>query len=74
MTGTYYNLKDGDIVEINKEGEVIRFSCCDCALTHKFAFAIEKSGDIGMMVVRDNRSTAQLRRYNKYEYTNRSSK
>ena len=66
-TGTYHQLKDGDIIEIDKEGEVIRFSCCDCGLTHKFAFAIEESGNIGMMVVRDNRSTGQLRRYNEYE-------
>ena len=62
----YYHIEDGDTIELNKRGETIKFGCCDCGLIHKFSIAIQKNGRVGVMIRRDNRATAQLRRYNKF--------
>lgn len=62
----YYQMKDGDTIELDKGGECIKFSCCDCGLTHKFTMKILDNGNIGVMIIKDNRATGQLRRYNKF--------
>lgn len=71
----YYQIKDGDNIELDKGGEIIKFSCCDCGLMHKFTMKILDNGNIGVMIRRDNRATAQLRRHNKFllEQTNGTS-
>ncbi len=63
----YIQMQDHDQFEIDALGGLIHFSCCDCGLVHKFGFAIEKNGNIGIALERDNRATAQRRRFNKYE-------
>jgi hypothetical protein len=63
----YIQLKDGDCFEIEKTGGVINFSCCDCGLVHRFAISIEKNGNIGFALERNNRATGQRRRHNKFD-------
>ena len=60
-------LHDGDGFKINKEGGIIKFSCCDCGLTHNFTLAIEEDGDIGFVLERNGRSTGQMRRKREYD-------
>lgn len=67
MANKYVQLNDGDSVEIDKEDGRMYFSCCDCGLVHKFAFAIEDSGNIGFALERDNRRTGQRRRYHSFD-------
>lgn len=49
-TDAVYYIEDGDAIEIDKVGEVIKFSCCKCGLTHDFAFKIQENGNIAMQV------------------------
>lgn len=63
----YIQLKNGDSFEIEKTGGIINFSCCDCGLVHRFAITIEKSGNVGFALERNNRATGQRRRYNKFD-------
>ena len=44
-------------VEIKAKGEVIRFSCCDCRLTHDVAIVLEKNGSIGLAFKRNQKQT-----------------
>lgn len=52
-TDAVYYIEDGDTIEIDKAGEVIKFSCCNCGLTHDFAFKIQENGNIAMMVTKE---------------------
>lgn len=65
---TYTELNDLDQFEIEATGGIIHISCCDCGLVHKFSFAIEKNGNIGIALERDNRATGQRRRFNEFEF------
>jgi hypothetical protein len=58
-------LYDGDGFLIPKEGGTIKFSCCDCGLTHDFVLSIEEDGSIKFIVKGNNRSTGQIRRWRK---------
>lgn len=42
--------------------ERLKLACCDCGLLHDIAFAIEKNGNLGIALRRNNRATGQLRR------------
>lgn len=43
---------------------IVQLACCDCGLVHKMGFTINDEGALSLAYVRDNRSTAQLRRGN----------
>ena len=59
----YKRLKDYEGIEVNPDKEILKFACCDCGCVHKIALAKENNGNIGIALRRDNRATAQLRRY-----------
>lgn len=51
-----------------KSHEPFQITCCDCGLAHTFALTTAKPGEeIGIAAKRDNRVTAQLRRFRRYE-------
>ncbi len=58
----YINRLDGEQFEVKNE-EITRWACCDCGLVHDITFAIEDNGNIGVAAERNNRATAQRRRY-----------
>ena len=58
----YIQREDYDGFEVEGEG-LHRISCCDCGLVHDMAVAIEDNGKIGLAFKRNNRATAQIRRY-----------
>ena len=63
----YKQLNDFDGIELELP-TIHKFACCDCGLIHKFAFAIEENGNLGIAFAKDNRATSQHRRkimYNK---------
>lgn len=61
----YTEMCDGDIVVVG-HGKYFYNACCDCALVHKLSVKIDKDADTAVITVhRDNRRTAQLRRYAK---------
>ena len=45
-------------------GEVYRIACCDCGLVHDFVFISQDGKPIEVAAKRNNRSTAQKRRWN----------
>ena len=57
----YETMTDGDSVVIQWKDEALTLACCDCLLTHKLKFDV-KGGKLLIIVERDNRATAQLRR------------
>ncbi len=59
---TYEKPKEGKWVQPIRKG--YKFACCDCCLVHKLDFRIYR-GRIQFRVFRDNRSTGQMRRYNR---------
>jgi hypothetical protein len=67
----YPILSDGEGFELeplrkNSRGfQLLKLACCDCNLVHIIAFAIEKNGNLGVALKRDNRATAALRRKKK---------
>jgi len=63
MKTKYQQRKDGEGFEVPRD-EIMRLRCCDCGLVHDVVFSIE-DGKIGMATRRNNRSTGQVRRYNK---------
>lgn len=63
MRARYKQRVDGEGFEV-PVGEVYRLACCDCGLVHDVVFAIEDE-KLGMAVWRNNRATAQRRRYRK---------
>ena len=66
MSRAYQKLQDGEGIELKfKRGrsEILKFGCCDCGLIHRMAFAIEKSGNLGISMERDKRATGAARRH-----------
>jgi hypothetical protein len=60
----YEHIADYGEFELPTEDEVIFFACCDCGLVHTFVLAEEKrTGRESILIIRDNRRTAQLRRH-----------
>lgn len=45
-----------------REFQMLKLACCDCGLVHDMAFAIEKNGNLGIALRRNNRATAAKRR------------
>lgn len=43
-------------------GEILRFECCDCGLTHDFGFNIKGKHKLEITIDVNNRSTGQHRR------------
>ena len=58
----YQKLKNFVDIEI-KTGEVFKFICCDCGLTHNMIIVILDDDTLQMAMERNNRSTAQFRRH-----------
>lgn len=56
----YPDVKAGEWVQPRASG--YRMACCDCCLVHLLRFRI-RGGKVQMQAFRDNRSTAQLRRW-----------
>ncbi len=56
----YVEQKDGDWIKVIRRKHKI--ACCDCGLVHMLNFRIKK-GKIEFQAIRDNRATAQRRRY-----------
>jgi hypothetical protein len=46
-----------------KSGEIHRVACCDCNLVHDLVLISHDKKPIGVAVRRNNRSTAQRRRF-----------
>lgn len=67
----YPRIIDGEGIELEpnkriKGGfELLRFMCCDCGLVHTMGFAIEKNGNLGIAMERNQRATAAARRFKK---------
>ena len=57
----YDQVANPGIIEIPKGTYDMKISCCDCGLVHNFRF--ESESPVTITVVRNNRATAQLRRY-----------
>jgi len=61
-----------DGVPFETEGATMRIACCACGLSHDFAIVKRrKKRGYRITVVRNNRATAALRRYNRYGYVGR---
>lgn len=58
----YVQREDGEGFEV-PSGVLCRIACCDCGLVHDFLFVSEDENPIGIAAKRNNRSTAQKRRY-----------
>jgi len=55
--------RDGESMD-DMEGDTVLLVCCDCGLAHATAFIRNKvTGEMFVVFARDNRSTAQFRRY-----------
>ncbi len=63
MKARYRQRADGEgfVVPLN---EVYRLACCDCGLVHDVVW-VYKKGELGMATRRNNRATAQKRRWRK---------
>jgi hypothetical protein len=42
-----------------------KLACCDCGLIHQIEFKVHEDGTLTYRAKRDNRATAQRRRYKK---------
>ena len=62
MSSIYYPLKDGEPYTLNIDKDYERHSCCDCGLVHDIYYEIIDKITIKRTLVRNNRSTGQLRR------------
>lgn len=64
----YPKMFSGDVIELEpherkgRAWQILRFACCDCGLIHSMAFAVEKNGNLGVAVKRENQRTAAHRR------------
>lgn len=56
----YEQVEDGEWVT-PRHGDY-RQQCCDCGLVHRYRFRVV-DGAVQFRIVRDNRSTAQVRRH-----------
>ncbi len=63
MKARYKQRVDGEGFEVPL-GEVYRIACCDCGLVHDVVWVFE-DGRLGMAARRNNRATAQKRRWRK---------
>lgn len=59
-------MKSNKLIELGIKGLVpirktFKMECCDCGLVHQWTFT-KKDGDMGYLVSRDNRATAQRRK------------
>jgi len=64
----YDEIEDGSIVTIDLDNPTFRMACCDCLLVHDLDFVVRQKNKkmvIEMIVHRNNRATAQVRRWNK---------
>ena len=53
-----------DVEQEGREGDTFDLACCDCGLTHNVAVIRDTAtGHIKVCMSRNNRSTAQYRRY-----------
>lgn len=59
----YKKREDYEEFLVNYKGEILAIACCDCGLVHQYAFHVYRGGKLGMAAKRENRATAQLRRY-----------
>ena len=58
----YPTVEAGQEVAVDWKNQDFLMACCDCNLVHRFTFRVD--GDtLFMSAVRENRNTAQLRRY-----------
>lgn len=57
--GTYETIEDGGWTELPPEG--VYLACCSCSLVHLFK-PTRRGGKLGLLVRRDERKTAALRR------------
>jgi len=61
---TYAEIEDYTEFQLPTPQQIVFFACCDCGLVHGFVLAEEKeTGKRGIFIFKDNRRTAQLRRY-----------
>jgi hypothetical protein len=58
----YTQRKDGEGFAV-PNGAIYRLACCDCGLVHDVVFISEDGKPIGVAARRNNRATAQRRRY-----------
>ncbi len=59
----YGKLEDYEEVIMVPSTDILRFGCCDCALVHDIRIRIESDDKAIITFRRQNRATAQLRRY-----------
>ena len=65
LSGSGYPvLKSGEIVGLPWKDTVFKMACCDCGLVHDFRFNVKKKM-LFMIVDRNNRATALIRRHHK---------
>lgn len=57
----YKETRDGDTIKVN--GRLHKIACCDCGLIHLLEFRLVKGSVITFKAYRDNRATAQRRRW-----------
>lgn len=61
MSVRYRKRKDGELVVIDPEREIMRISCCDCGLVHDVEFRVKKK-KVEMVFWRNRRSTTLRRK------------
>jgi hypothetical protein len=60
--------EEGEQIILNMNHPVV-FICCDCGLAHKHEYILPpKKGFMRIKMWRDNRTTAQMRRYRKHDF------
>ena len=62
MKNDYLQVFDGDMIEI-KLKKIVAIECCQCGLIHKFYFEKMTPRKLYVVISRDNRATAQRRRW-----------
>lgn len=66
MKKLYPEFEGGEPLHINWRKSDLKMACCDCGLVHRMRFIVSGKR-IRIRAWRDNRSTAALRRYNKFK-------
>jgi len=64
MKDIYEDIED---LYIFKLPHTFYLACCDCGLVHNVKISMMKNGKIKFVIDRDDRRTAQIRRYGKTE-------
>lgn len=64
----YTQRYDGEGFEV-PNGKIYRLACCDCGLVHDMVFVAKGKGPIGIAAKRNNKATAQRRRYNPIDFS-----